>query len=663
MAQYRARAADDVEAGSSSVASRFTGAHGGAGDDEENADIDCDAIIELIRNKTNADEVTSKSAATAALVGIVGKVLGADAASGALPPQRNVVSGPRDSTLPTAKFSLRTKAWAAAELAALIVQGPLPSEAEVASTAEGSSDDGEVNEGDAPRVLIDPATAIARAQLSAYEKQMNSGQQKVYKSFTTACGNGEPLLTLLTGAGGTGKTRVAKALCLYLELNAGTTARFIAPTGVAASQNCGETMHRLLSLQALINVESRLASLRGGNPNLAAQLQKSMGTSRVLVIDEISFVTAPWLALIEHRMRDAFDGNVPWGGISIILIGDFHQLTPVEGMPLDYTCTRLEMGDPLSTVNRAGAEIFLSFQKFTLTEQCRSTDATHTKTLQAIRDLREPRPITPQMLKAIPYWCADDIVRDEMWRFPMIITQENRARRAFNELLVRAYAQHAGVPLLKYTSHIRISRGRFGRIEEHQGLGRFKEQLVEKYSEITHYFARGARCIILYNINTRSGLSNGTPGVLESLTWDDDDDTTRHDDSWYAALPPYTGRGTEIEVEQPVFTNVFLKGNGDHIRTALDRIVPVKNGTTYIKYKAGLESKALAFKTPYVDLLYASTSWKIQGATLDRVVLAVLSGERNTTTLETLYVLLSRVREGRCAFFVSPPSPPPPSLY
>jgi hypothetical protein len=100
VAQYRARAADDVEAGSSSVASRFTGAHGAG--DEENADIDCDAIIELIRNKTNADEVTSKSAATAALVGIVGKVLGADAASGALPPQRNVVSGPRDSTLPTA---------------------------------------------------------------------------------------------------------------------------------------------------------------------------------------------------------------------------------------------------------------------------------------------------------------------------------------------------------------------------------------------------------------------------------------------------------------------------------------------------------------------------------------------------------------------------------
>ena len=103
MAQYRARAADDVEAGSSSVASRFTGAHG-AGADEENADIDCDAIIELIRNKTNADEVTSKSAATAALVGIVGKVLGADAASGGLPPQRKVASGPRDSTQPTAHF-------------------------------------------------------------------------------------------------------------------------------------------------------------------------------------------------------------------------------------------------------------------------------------------------------------------------------------------------------------------------------------------------------------------------------------------------------------------------------------------------------------------------------------------------------------------------------
>ncbi|KAJ9437785.1 ATP-dependent DNA helicase pif1 [Diplonema papillatum] len=53
-----------------------------------------------------------------------------------------------------------------------------------------------------------------------------------------------------------------------------------------------------------------------------------------LFIDEMSMLRASDLALVEERLRIAKKSNEPFGGIAVILVGDFFQLPPVMGVPL-----------------------------------------------------------------------------------------------------------------------------------------------------------------------------------------------------------------------------------------------------------------------------------------------------------------------------------------
>ena len=57
-----------------------------------------------------------------------------------------------------------------------------------------------------------------------------------------------------------------------------------------------------------------------------------------IVIDEKSMVGSTMLYSIDQRLRQIFpeNANVPFGGVSIILVGDFRQLAPVGDAPL-YT--------------------------------------------------------------------------------------------------------------------------------------------------------------------------------------------------------------------------------------------------------------------------------------------------------------------------------------
>lgn len=54
------------------------------------------------------------------------------------------------------------------------------------------------------------------------------------------------------------------------------------------------------------------------------------------VIDEKSMISTIMLYQIDARLREAFPENQkqPFGGISVVLMGDFAQLVPVTGKPL-----------------------------------------------------------------------------------------------------------------------------------------------------------------------------------------------------------------------------------------------------------------------------------------------------------------------------------------
>jgi len=131
----------------------------------------------------------------------------------------------------------------------------------------------------------------------------------------------------LTGKAGTGKTTFLK----YLKENSTKNIIVAAPTGVAAINAGGVTLHSLFQLPfhpflpTKNNKEELLAKIRFNKQRLS--LLRKM---ELLVIDEISMVRCDVMDAIDTILKHARRNyHLPFGGVQLLCIGDLHQLPPV----------------------------------------------------------------------------------------------------------------------------------------------------------------------------------------------------------------------------------------------------------------------------------------------------------------------------------------------
>ncbi|EPR75132.1 putative helicase [Leifsonia rubra CMS 76R] len=126
----------------------------------------------------------------------------------------------------------------------------------------------------------------------------------------------------VTGRAGTGKS----TLLNHLSHNTSKQIVICAPTGVAALNVGGQTIHSLFRLPIGVIADHELEQ----NP----QLRKLLNTIETLVIDEVSMVNADLLDAIDRSLRQARQRkNEAFGGVQVVLFGDPYQLAPVPGDP------------------------------------------------------------------------------------------------------------------------------------------------------------------------------------------------------------------------------------------------------------------------------------------------------------------------------------------
>ena len=131
----------------------------------------------------------------------------------------------------------------------------------------------------------------------------------------------------LTGKAGTGKTTFLK----YLKDNSTKNIVVAAPTGVAAINAGGVTLHSLFQLPfhpflpTKNNKEELLAKIRYNK-----QRQQLLRKMELLVIDEISMVRCDVMDAIDTILKNVRRNyHLPFGGVQLLCIGDLHQLPPV----------------------------------------------------------------------------------------------------------------------------------------------------------------------------------------------------------------------------------------------------------------------------------------------------------------------------------------------
>ena len=194
----------------------------------------------------------------------------------------------------------------------------------------------------------------------------------------------------ITGKAGTGKTTLLKQIT---NEHKGECV-VVAPTGVAAINAEGVTIHNLFSLDIGVqNPEEPFAW------KLPAAKKAILRKVKILIIDEISMVRCDLMDAIDRRLRSVKKSSLAFGGIQVIMFGDMMQLPPVvtndEGNVLS------EFYDDFYFFN---ARVFenTKFHTVELTEIFRQTDKDFIDLLGDVRDGKlsdKSKQMVKQMMK------------------------------------------------------------------------------------------------------------------------------------------------------------------------------------------------------------------------------------------------------------------------
>jgi ATP-dependent DNA helicase PIF1 len=121
----------------------------------------------------------------------------------------------------------------------------------------------------------------------------------------------------VTGKAGTGKSTLLQAL------KQKTKKKFVvaAPTGVAALNIGGQTLHSLFKLPIKFQDPVDI--------NPSKSVLKLLSKIELLIIDEVSMLRADILDSIDYILRQAKESDEAFGGVQIVLFGDLYQLPPI----------------------------------------------------------------------------------------------------------------------------------------------------------------------------------------------------------------------------------------------------------------------------------------------------------------------------------------------
>ncbi|HSW69689.1 MAG TPA: helix-turn-helix domain-containing protein [Gammaproteobacteria bacterium] len=133
----------------------------------------------------------------------------------------------------------------------------------------------------------------------------------------------------LTGAAGAGKTFLLNKYIAYLKEN-NVNVAVTASTGIAATHLHGSTIHSWSGIGVKEEITPKdLEKLR-----TKKHIKRNYNKTKVLIIDEISMLHNYQLDMVDTIARYMLGSEQVFGGIQVVLCGDFFQLPPISSDPL-----------------------------------------------------------------------------------------------------------------------------------------------------------------------------------------------------------------------------------------------------------------------------------------------------------------------------------------
>ena len=192
---------------------------------------------------------------------------------------------------------------------------------------------------------------------------LNQCQQTAYdivQSHFSSEINGQ-LLMMIIGLAGSGKSYIINTIRGLLDNSCKVSAYF----GIAAFNVSGTTLHSLLQLPIQGKRNGPLIS------TALSKLQDDLKGIKYLIINEYSVIGPKMFGWIDRRLRQATGLTAsPFGGISIVLVGDIAQLPPVGDKVLYHN----KPGSDLETEGYCMYRKFQTVVKLEVNERAKGSD-------------------------------------------------------------------------------------------------------------------------------------------------------------------------------------------------------------------------------------------------------------------------------------------------
>jgi ATP-dependent DNA helicase PIF1 len=442
-------------------------------------------------------------------------------------------------------------------------------------------------------VTVDPSPdSLNTEQRKLYDVVVNSYLEELQTGIPS-----QQLLLNVDGVAGSGKTFTLLKICSRISSLAATAKKNdpifrAAPTGVAAFNIIGKTLHSLLRLP----VKGKTAHLTSG---ALQSLQSVFQDCRFLIIDEKSMIDLKVFSLINSRLRAIFPDNpLPFGGINILLCGDFYQLPPVGGKPL-YSYVNQH---PEAVNGHALYQLFNHTVRLTQVMRQQGEDERAVSFRLALSELRIQTLSKPSW-ELLCTRVVNNLSPAEVAGF------DNALRLYFTNLEVMEHN------LARLTA---LKRPVKKLMAKHTGQKAIRATEDEADNLATELFiCIGARIILTTNLWTEYGLVNGSMGMVTDLSWS-------------------VGQRPSISLPACILIK-FDTYTGPDFPNYTPGIIPVFPIKRLFDYK-GVSCSRMQYP---LRLAYAITVHKSQGLTLSQVVLNLRQREHS---IGLSYVAVSRVK-------------------
>ncbi len=188
----------------------------------------------------------------------------------------------------------------------------------------------------------------------------------------------------LTGEPGSGKTHTINQYVSWLR-ERGIEPAITASTGIAATHIGGYTIHSWSGIGIKQDLTEEDLDRMAQNERLVRRAR----LAHVLIIDEVSMLSAATLSAADAACRSLRSSHLPFGGLQVVLVGDFFQLPPVVRRDESYDdASQLLPEEDQRSLFAFASPAWRALNPITcyLSEQHRQEDGAFLEILTAIRN-------------------------------------------------------------------------------------------------------------------------------------------------------------------------------------------------------------------------------------------------------------------------------------